>query len=485
MKDSTFIKIGIVFLLLGVGAFVLVTKPWIYFSNTSQNSEKTPEISQQEVVLQAPEKTLLPSPEPSISPEPENQDFLAAAQNFMQQGEYQKAIKTIEKHQNKNPQSIKAFQLSIDASMGMMDYFRAEKEINALLKLQNTPQNQVKKVEILMLAGKANDAKKLINTLPQSAEKIFYQMLIAVTEEKWEEVKTHANQLIKSQSSYGQTAQNFLDIFENYKSFRDGSPHYLRTMMANMLNILDYHALTIQFIKPTLEEYPDYRDAWILMGNSYLALKKFKIAEEMLDKAVSLDPAHPQSPFFLAVTLAELKQYDEAKNQFQNAIYNGYEPKAKAYRYMADLYAREKNYDKAVEFYQEAISDGENAIPRDYIDSITISLIKLNSPDLALKTATQFNTKFPEEKRALPFLAWSLLKTGKAAKAEQVLQKAISQYPNLADSQLFLGEALSAQNKNEQALNAYKKGYELGKGNAVSRECAQKYNDLKTQLSGE
>ena len=383
MNDKTFFHIGIFFLVVGASAFLMVTKPWQDFQkNSPEIIESKPSHKDEVVVLNLPEKntssekTNIPDQNTPNAPEI-SVNFLTQAEQFFAQGNFTGAIEMAQKNLETHPNDIQSLSIIADSYTALSDYFQAEQAISQIVTLQNTPQNQVKYIEILLLSGKTDLANTKIQLLPQSEEKVFYQMIIAVVTEDYDAIKKYAKTLTASDSQYKKTAQEFLNIFENYKTFRDGSPHYLRTMLANMLNILDYHTLTIEFIKPTLEEYPDYRDAWILMGNSYLSLKKFNLAERMLEKAISLDPSHPKTPYFLAITLAELGQYDDAIEQFNNALKNQYKPASKVQRYIAETYLRQKNYDKAVEYFQEVISDTENAEFQDYVYAITIALQKL------------------------------------------------------------------------------------------------------------
>jgi len=478
MNDKTFFHIGIFFLILGAGAFVMVIKPWEKMNQDSDIffEKNTTATTSEIIVLDIPQNSS--SPEISEKIRPQN-----TAENFFIQQNFLEAIAIAQEDHKKNPQDTRSLEILIDSHIALSDYFQAEEYITKLLLLRNTPQNQVKKIEILILSGKKDAAKKSIHLLPKSEEKEFYLLLVSLLEERYDDTKKHATTLVTSNSQYKETAQEFLNIFDNYKSFRDGSPHYLRTMMANLLNILDYHTLTIQFIKPTLEEYPDYRDAWIIMGNSYLSLKKFNLAERFFETALSLDPAHPKTPYFLAITLAEKGQYNEAIEQFKNALKNQYTPESKVQRYIAETYLRQKNYEKSVEYFQEVIADDERVEFQDYAYAITLSIEHLKSPDLALKTATKLNKKFPENSRSLPFLAWALLETGSLDQARATLIKSIEKNPNQGENFLFMGQLYEKENRNQEAFDAYKKGYQIQKGSAISRECAQKYNALKTRLS--
>jgi len=207
------------------------------------------------------------------------------------------------------------------------------------------------------------------------------------------------------------------------------------------------------------------------------------LAERFFETALSLDPAHPKTPYFLAITLAEKGQYNEAIEQFKNALKNQYTPESKVQRYIAETYLRQKNYEKSVEYFQEVIADDERVEFQDYAYAITLSIEHLKSPDLALKTATKLNKKFPENSRSLPFLAWALLETGSLDQARATLIKSIEKNPNQGENFLFMGQLYEKENRNQEAFDAYKKGYQIQKGSAISRECAQKYNALKTRLS--
>jgi tetratricopeptide (TPR) repeat protein len=480
MNDKTLFGIGIAFFCVGGIIFLFITQPWTSF----QEKEIPKEIK--EVVIQAPEHSLpSPTPTPQETPKiepPLSKDFLEEGERFLEMGMYTSAIQMAQKKRETDPNNIRSFHILIDANLAIPNYWQAEEFMKKLLLLEKNNKNTLQYIEILLLSGKKEPAALIVETLPESAEKVFYQLILSVIDEDIDATKSLATTLQESQSEYSKTGEQFLQIFETYSTFRDGSPHYLRTMMANMLNILQYHALCIEFLKPTLREYPEYRDAWILIGNSHLSLKHFDLAERMLEKAMSLDPTHPKTPYFLGIALAELNQHDDAVEQFSNALKNGYTPIAKVERYMGDVRLRQKKYDEAVSHYQEAISDTEHAEFRDYVQSVTLSLKFLDSPDMAVKTATQMVQKFPENPRSFSFLGWALLEKGDLEQSRKVLTKTIEKDPDLPDSYLFMGRIYEEKKQWKNAFAAYKKGYEKGKGGVASIECAERYNALKKQL---
>jgi tetratricopeptide (TPR) repeat protein len=416
---------------------------------------------------------------PSITPIVLKKDLsekIINAKSAIKFGQYEHAINILEK-EKKSSESLKVLIL---ASIKQGIYVNAKDYSNELLKIEKTEKNILQHIHILLLQGKTDEAKKYFKEINESSEKIFYELIISVSENKNDIAKDLANKLLKDEK-YNKISLLFINTYKTYDSFRDGSPAYLKTMLANVLKTLQYHAITINYIKPVLETNPEYRDAWLVIGNSYLILKKFEIAERMFEKALSLDPSHPISPYLLGVTLYELDQEEDAIKQIENAIKNGYKDKIQAQRYIADIYFQEKKYDKSLEYYQK-IFNTEKSQLSDYTKGVYITLKELKTPKLGEILAQEAIKKEPNNPAALSLKGWSLLENGKKEEAKEFLEDLIKKYPNSLETLLYLGKTYEKYEDIElhkKAFFIYKKCYEKGKGNAISIECAKRYEDLR------
>lgn len=420
------------------------------------------------------------SPTPTAKPEISLIEKLKKANNAIKNGELEYASTLLENEE----QTQHVLEVLVQSSLGQGDYFNAENYIKKLVVIDKSIKNIQQYVEILLLSGKATDAKSLLPLLQNTDHVIFYEMIIAVTENNHEVVALRAEELSQSSSEkYKKSAQIFKDIYITYESFRDGSPDYLILMLGNALKTLKFHELTIIYLKPILEKNPNYRDAWIVVGNSYLELKKFEIAEKMLEKAVSLDPSHPISPYLLGITLYEEGQTEDAINQLKTAIKNGYTPRAKAEKQIGDMYFGINKFEEALEHYQYVLEQGNPTIG-DYSKSVFIALQKLKVPSLGRSFAENAIIDFSNNPTALSLKGWALLEAGNLVTAKEYIEDLAVKYPASLEVILLVGKLREAEENYQSAFDLYKKCYDTGSvsGNAIYIECAQEYERLRKEL---
>jgi tetratricopeptide (TPR) repeat protein len=241
--------------------------------------------------------------------------------------------------------------------------------------------------------------------------------------------------------------------------------------------------LTIAYIKPVLEKNANYRDAWIVVGNSYLELKQFEIAEKMLEKAVSLDPSHPISAYLLGVTLYEEGQAEDAINQLKIAIKNGYTPRAKVEKYIGDMYFGIDKFEDALEHYQYVLEQGEPTVA-DYSKAVFIALQKLKVPSLGRSFAENAIVDFSNNPKALALKGVALLESGNLQIAKQYIENLALKYPQSLDIILLVGNLRESEESYQSAFDLYKKCYDDGSvsGDFIYIECAQKYEELREKL---
>jgi len=340
-----------------------------------------------------------------------------------------------------------------------------EKEISSSSS-QNLKNEWIKRT---LENGDIPKAKTILSEFSQSDSKAFFGIIIAMAENKQDEIKTLLLQIPET-STFIKEKNSIQEVLKTYESFSEGSPYFLSAMLANLLRSLEYPKLSLPILKNILEENPDYRDAWIVMGNAYLTLKQFDVAESMLEKAISLDPTHPQSPYLLGLALSELKMYDDAIIQFDTAIKNKYEPKEKILRAKADIFLRKKENQNALTMYEEIINS-QNSSAEDFTKAITISFSELNMTEKAISLAEQASKKFPENTSILSQQAF-------VKNDIQTLFSLRSSNPQNSEILLYLGQANIKGGNQEEAKKMFKECYEKGNGNAFASECATRYNSL-------
>ncbi len=353
-----------------------------------------------------------------------------------------------------------------------------ENAINTITKNLTTPPSEKmlsQWMDLLLKEGKTSDATNTLQKFSESPSLHFYSLILALAAENYDEAKKQLLEL-KENKDYKPQYDAISSIFETYKSFSDGSPDFLNVMVANTLKSLEYERLALPILKKTLKENPDYRDAWIVMGSAYLSLHQFDVAESMFEKAISLDPTHPQSPYLLGLALSELHLYNDAIDQFDTALKNGYKPEEKVKRAKADVFMREGKYQEALRIYEDIINHGKNPTIADFSKAITLSIYQLNLPSKAMSFAQKGSELFPNNVSLMAQKAFATAENGDLASAKTTLESIRIQYPDNAEVLLYLGEIAKKNNEKEEAKTFFKACYEKGNGDAFSAECAVRYN---------
>ena len=113
-------------------------------------------------------------------------------------------------------------------------------------------------------------------------------------------------------------------------------------------NSLEEFALALKFDPGNVKAYRK-------KGLIHFGLKQYDKAEKLFDKTIALDPGNVQAYINLGMVKYAKGEKAEAKKQWEYAIdiKNG-DNDAKAFNNIANLYKEEKNYDKAIEYYESA-----------------------------------------------------------------------------------------------------------------------------------
>ena len=104
--------------------------------------------------------------------------------------------------------------------------------------------------------------------------------------------------------------------FQEFSLFPQGNPLHLELLLAKSFNSLGFYEMSIQMCKKILKERDDYRDAWIILGHSYLSLEKYSLARDVLTKALDLDPTKPETAFFLVLQKTILNNMKKPSHTF-------------------------------------------------------------------------------------------------------------------------------------------------------------------------
>ena len=404
-------------------------------------------------------------------------EFMKRGEGYFNNGFLTLAINNFSAAAAMEPESRLARLKLTESMIILRDFSLAEATAREALK--DFPNDK----EITLLLGNAliqksnfSEAKKIFQNMPDdSPEKFFFLGVILSYEGKDEEAKKNLE--IAINSSARSKAEIILGAYKEFDLFPNGNELHKRLLLAKAFNQLGLFEMAIYTTKNIAKENPIYRDAWIIMGHSYLSLEKYDFALSTLEKALELDPTKPETVFFLGLVSAEMKNYTEAIEYMNRAILNGYEPKIDALKKLGDFYADIEDYDKSVKYYESALNENDNDIGA-FVRPVWFLIEHLKNPQKAEQIAKWAIEKHPNSAMAYNLLAWAETENSKFSLAEKHLLQAIKMDENLSAAYLNFGKLREKEGKKIEALEFYKKAYDMDSYSSIGESAAANYNRL-------
>ncbi len=465
-----FLILIIIILLFGLGI-------WIFYPNVFDFLKiNEPETGRSVPVQQEPENT---ESEPELIVE-ENltlEEYMTAGQRYFAQGyltlasnNFSQAVNTDSSHKEAHLQLIKTF-------IALRDFDSAEAScVQALEVFQKDQDLTLLLGEVYIQQSRFEDAKTTFNSLADTvAEKKYYLGALFAFEGNHEEAKVL---LKEAQSSKMQLqADVLLGAYSEFDLFPDGSQLHLKLLIAKAFDQLGLYEMAVKNTKEILKEKANYRDAWLLLGHSYLALEKYDFAKSAFLQGLELDPTKPETAYFLALTEAELKNNSSALEYMNKALLNGYEPKKDVLVKLGEYNLNDQKYSDAVKYYEEALGENPQSV-NDFIRPIWISIDYLNDPDEALRLADMALEKYSELAMAHNLQGWAYLAGDDFDNAEIALNKALEIDKKMAGAYLNLGKLYEKKGEKSEALKNYKIAYEIDPSSSIGETAVFLYNDL-------
>lgn len=307
---------------------------------------------------------------------------------------------------------------------------------------------------------------------------VFYSALIDIVDGKFEEARTLLESIQESSNeSVKKNVQTFLKSFENFDASRGAPSVYLQTLIARNLTEVEAYELAIPMLEKVLEEKNNYRDAWILLGYSYLNDQKPADAVAALTEALKLSPEKPETRYLLSLAYFYNQNLPEAIDNMEVALQNNFEPKKEALNKLGEMYLMAEQYESAADSYEKLLEIDDQNIDI-FIKPVWIYLEHLNNPDQALTVAEKALELYPNEAMSHNLVGWVYTEKGEFSEAKTNLDAALAIDPNLDAAHLNLGLWHEKQNHIEEAKSEYKIAYEKGMGNSIANLAAIKYNNL-------
>ena len=315
----------------------------------------------------------------------------------------------------------------------------------------------------------------------------YYKALIKILYKKHDEAKADLKSLSETQGLFDEKIKTkvkiFLDAYKTFDVYSDEvKSQHLETVLAKAFIDTGEFAVSIPLLYDVIKMQNNYRDAWIMLGYSYMQINKTADAIDAFLQAKTLDPEKPQTLFFLGIAYAIQEKFDDAIFYLEKSFKAGFEPKSIINQKLADIYLLKGNFEKALKSYTDII-DLVIADLSIYTKAVWVCIEKIDKPQRALGIADKAIAANPDAAMGYNLRGWAYVAYGDYIKAEADLLKAISIDPKLDSAYLNLGQMYEKQGMNERAVEYYKKAYELGNGDSISSLAAVKFNKLITSPS--
>jgi tetratricopeptide (TPR) repeat protein len=184
--------------------------------------------------------------------------------------------------------------------------------------------------------------------------------------------------------------------------------------------------------------------------------RNYRLAIDTYAKALALDPTSANAHFFKGVAHSYLNEPDQALNEFDAALKQGYKRPVDVYLVRWRIYYAKKNYDLALADVQQGVQlDPQNT---DFQLALAdLSAAKGAYPD-ALAAYQKAAAKFPNNGDIYYGIARSMAGIGDSAGQLSAAQKAISLRTRYYGESLALeGDAHQKLGKQNEALDSYQK----------------------------
>ena len=319
-------------------------------------------------------------------------------------------------------------------------------------------------------------AQGLINSLDTQQPKIkYYQAILKILYKDFDGAQILFSEIIEETTD--KNSQKFIDKYGLFSTFKESDPLYLQTLLAKTLTEVKEYYAAIPLLFDIINEQPNYRDAWIILGYAYLQTNKIADAIDSLSSAESLDTEKPETLFLLGLAYFANNNTERAIYYIEKADKNGFEPKDQINLKLGELYLLKGKYEKAAKKFETVLDLNTSSIDV-FVRAVFLNIDHLKNPEKALELAKLAAENHPKNPMTYNLLGWAYTEVSEFDKALENLEKAIEMDPDFDAAHLNFGNFYEKQNLDTLAKEYYKKAYLLGQGNDIARKAAQKYKAL-------
>lgn len=401
---------------------------------------------------------------------PEFIELITNAETLYQQGSVDAALQQYVEAYRLNRSSVLPFLGIAKIYLDNEKINLAEQNLTIAQQKGRLPVNgKILLARLELLKQNYNQAQEILNSIKNKNNEIIYlEAIVNLLLNNYDLASENVKQLATEQTNdrYKNAGISLQNAFNIYETFVDSPTSYLLTLSAENLIDINEFALARPLLLQAINEKNDYRDAWVLLGYSYLQSNLLDDADQALRKAKQIDPYFGETYFYMGVTQEALGNTDEAIEYLNQSENFGYNQKQNTYLHLANNYYKNQEYAKAADNYTKAIDLGTIPI-EDYVKPVWLYLEPLNNKVKALEIAEKAFAEHPDNPMAYNLIGWAQLNNNQLAEAQKNLEKAVSLNPQLEASYYNLGNLHKQQNNLSVAIAYYQKAISYAEQNGV------------------
>ena len=268
-------------------------------------------------------------------------------------------------------------------------------------------------------------------------------------------------------------------VLAEFDQMRDAQRPHRYALLSKTLADQNQYILARSYADLAIKEDIAYIDAWVLRGYALFLLGDYEAAESDLRHAYELDPLRAQTQYFLGLVLYERGNVEEAVLYFEKALKQGIESATDIRWKLVDIYTKLERYEDVMNLYRELLEESED--PEAFSSALHLAIDVLKEPETALEFTTNLVQRNDKDVFALNIHAWALIANKQYSRAEEVLTQAQNLEKNNPRTYLNWGLLYEEQEKFSQAIESYKKAYDLAQELSapfVANLAAEKHNLL-------
>ncbi|MBL4694695.1 tetratricopeptide repeat protein [Candidatus Gracilibacteria bacterium] len=413
---------------------------------------------------------------------PENYtELIRNGDRFFAEGEFKIALKNYQRALSLDPQNIELLTTISDTQLKNNQANEAKKTIQKALEIKpKSLELKLKLVQSYFNLREIEKAKELIFQLDEDNLQVQnYKGIILILAGEYDQAEKTFKKLSKSEDQeLAKQAQKYLNAKELFTYFQEGEEIHLKTLMAKALSENEQYEAAIPLLFSVIEEKLNYRDAWIVLGYSYLNTGKNQDAIDALTQALVLDDEKAETLFFLGLSYLANEDINKAIFYIEKAEKAGFQPQEQVQLKLGELYTIKENYDQAASKFENLLSSNPDSL-NIFVRAVYLNIDKIQNPTKALEIAKSSLIAHPDSAMGYNLIGWALTAKGEYELAENYLNKALNIDPRLDAANLNLGWLYEKKGVNMLAREYYKKAYSLGQGNEISKRASQRFNGLK------